>query len=178
MGRLVPICGNMWTLNHKGGLGIRFIIFLLLCCPISGCSGVKQTDVRTNSMFYDFTEPSKFPFEVNEIHTEIEIDNLRQFVFHYKNKQTVQELRYILSKVIIGEPDTLSDSEEMQSIQLENGILAYYNEDEDSQSIWWESENGFIARFVYYINANGHLEPLGENKLTQNELINLVNQVE
>lgn len=80
-----------------------------------------------------------------------------------------------LSKRSHYEPYTFSEKKNMQSIDLDNGIHAY-DEDESSQSIWWESQNGLLARYVYYINGNQ--APLGEYKLTQSELIDLVNQVQ
>ncbi|GLX65660.1 hypothetical protein [Paenibacillus glycanilyticus] len=121
---------------------------------MSGCSSNNQSEIINKPIQYDFSEPLQFPFEVNEAHSEIGIkDGLHQFVYHYLNKETTQEIKYILSKVIDDEPYVFSEKEKMQPIDLKNGTHAYYKEDEYSQSIWWESENGFIARFVYYING-------------------------
>jgi hypothetical protein len=128
-------------------------------------------------MFYNFSEPFRFPFEVNEVRSEIAMDNpdyLHQFVFHYKNKQTMQEIRYILSKVI-DKPEEISQKDK-QPLELKSGKLAYYQEDATSQSIWWEGDNGFLARFVYYIDGNR--ERLGNDKLAKSDLIDLVNQVQ
>ncbi|MCJ8015287.1 hypothetical protein MUG84_26835, partial [Paenibacillus sp. KQZ6P-2] len=75
-------------------------VFLILCFLISGCSG--GTHIESKPILYDFTEPYRFPFEVNDVRTEIEVYNpdlFQQYVFHYKNKQTKQEINYILSKV-------------------------------------------------------------------------------
>lgn len=152
-------------------------VFLILCFLISGCSGGNPAEERSKSMHYDFSEPYKFPFEVNEVRTEIAIDDadvLQQYIFHYKNKQTTQEIRYILSKVI-DEPEKISEQGK-EPFELENGKHVYYEEKETSQSIWWESKDGFLARFVYYINGNR--DRLGENKLEVSDLINLVNQVQ
>ncbi|WP_336789675.1 hypothetical protein [Paenibacillus sp. MMO-177] len=152
-------------------------VFLVLMFLISGCSRGNPTTERSKSILNDFTEPTTFPFEVNEVRTEIEIDNpdvLQQYVFHYKNKQTTQEIRYILSKVI-DEPEKIS-KQGKELFELENGIQTYYEEGETSQSIWWESQDGFLARFVYYINGNQN--PLGEYKLARSELIDLVKQVQ
>jgi|GEM_PF-6731310 len=152
-------------------------VFLVLCFLISGCSGGNPAEERSKSMHYDFSEPYRFPFEVNEVRTEIAIDDadvLQQYVFHYKNKQTTQEIRYILSKVI-DEPEKISEQGK-EPFELENGKHVYYEENETSQSIWWESKDGFLARFVYYINGNR--DRLGENKLEVSDLINLVNQVQ
>lgn len=150
---------------------------MILFFLISGCSGNSATLERNKSMLYDFNEPFKFPFEVNEVRTEIAIDNpdaLQQFVFHYKNNQTTQEIRYILSKVI-EQPEKVS-GQDKQIVKLVNGKQAFYDEDETSQSIWWEGENGFLARFIYYINGN--IEHLDDNKLEISELIELANQVQ
>ncbi|MGM0885115.1 MAG: hypothetical protein ACQEXQ_29240 [Bacillota bacterium] len=152
-------------------------VFLILIILLSGCSGSNQTEERSKAMLYDFNEPFRFPFEVNEVRTEIAIDNpdiLQQYVFHYKNKQTTQEIRYIMSKVI-DEPEKISEQGK-QPFEIENGKQAYYEEDGTSQSIWWESENGFLARFVYFINGN--LEQLGNYKLDESDLIDLANQVQ
>lgn len=151
--------------------------FIVLIFLISGCSSSNPTDERSKSMLYDFNEPFRYPFEVNEVRTEIAIDNpdvLQQYVFHYKNKQTKQEIRYILSKVI-DKPEKVSEQGK-EPFELKNGKQAYYEEDETSQSIWWESENGFLARFVYYINGN--LDELGSYKLDVSDLIDLASQVQ
>ncbi|ULO05539.1 hypothetical protein H1230_20980 [Paenibacillus sp. 19GGS1-52] len=107
-----------------------FLIFLIL---MSGCSGSHQTEKGITTMLYNFKEPSKFPFEVNEVHTEVSVDNidvLQQFVFHYKNKQTTHEIRYILSKVM-DKPEELSEVG-IPTLELVNGKPAYYEEDESS----------------------------------------------
>lgn len=86
-------------------------VFLILIILISGCSGSNPTEERSISMLYDFNEPFRFPFEVNEVRTEIAIDNpdyLQQYIFHYKNKQTTQEIRFILSKVF-DKPEKISE---------------------------------------------------------------------
>lgn len=150
---------------------------LIFCLFISGCSGSFQTEKGIKTMLYDFNEPSEFPFEVNEVRTEVLVDNIdviHQFVFHYKNKQTTQEIRYILSKVI-EKPEKLSEIK-TPLLELKNGKPAYYEEDETSQSIWWESETGFLARFVYYINGN--MSNLNDLKLEPSDLIELANQVQ
>lgn len=150
-------------------------VLLILIILISGCSGSNQD--RVLSMNYDFVEPFRFPFEVNEVRTKIELDNpyiLQQYIFHYKNKQTTQEIRLILSKVI-NDPEKVSEQGK-QPYTLKNGKQAYYDEDETSQSIWWESKDGFLARFVYYINGN--LDLLGDYKLDDSDLVDLANQVQ
>lgn len=154
-----------------------YFVLLVLIIVISGCSSSEPIEEKSKSMHYDFSEPYRFPFEVNEVRTEVAIDNpdfLQQYVFHYKNKQTTQEIRYILSKVI-DEPEKIEEQGK-EVLKLENGTQAYYEENETSQSIWWESQNGFLARFVYYINGNQ--DPLGEQILTRSELIDLVKQVQ
>ncbi len=128
------------------------------------------------SITYDFNEPVSFPFEVNEVRTEVEIINsvMQQVVFHYKNKQSTQEIRYILSKVI-DKPQKLSDIG-TPTVELNNGKQAYYEESETIQSIWWEEKNGFLARYVYYINGN--MSNLSDFKLKKSDFIELVNQVQ
>ncbi|KRF06545.1 hypothetical protein ASG89_19000 [Paenibacillus sp. Soil766] len=155
---------------------ISFAVLILLFL-ICGCSGNNDSREKSKQMNYDFKEPVTFPFEVNAIHTEIAIDNpdvLQQFIFHYKNIQTTQELKYILSKVI-DQPEKVSEVNK-QTVHLENGKQAFYEVGESSQSIWWESENGFLARFVYYINGNKN--QLGDLKIDVSELIKLANQVQ
>jgi hypothetical protein len=154
------------------------LVFLILIILISGCSGNNPTKERSiPMMLYDFNEPYRFPFEVNDVRTEISIDNpyaLHQYVFHYKNKQTTQEINYILSNVI-DKPEKVSE-QGRKPIVLINGKMAYYEEDENSQSIWWESENGFLARFIYHVN--GYRDQLGNYKLDESDLIDLANQVQ
>ncbi|MEK5396227.1 hypothetical protein [Paenibacillus sp. FSL K6-2859] len=152
-----------------------YYVLLILIILISGCSGGNPD--RNLTMNYDFAEPFRFPFEVNEVRTEVEMDDpyaLQQYVFHYKNKQTTQEIKLILSKVI-DDPENISEVGK-SPLTLKNGKQAYYEEDENSQSIWWESKDGFLARFVYYIN--GYLDPLGDYKLNDSDLIDLANQVQ
>lgn len=79
-----------------------------------------------------------------------------------------------MSKVI-DEPEKISEQGK-EPFELEYGKQAYYEEDETSQSIWWESENGFLARFVYYMNGN--LDKLGKYNLDESDLIDLANQVQ
>jgi len=153
--------------------GLILIVLILM----TGCSGSSPAEKGIKTMLYDFKEPAIFPFEVNEVRTEIAVDNidvLQQFVFHYKNKQTAQEIRYILSKVI-DEPEKLSGIK-IPTIELKNGKQAYYEEDDTSQSIWWEADNGFLARFSYYVNGN--MGELNDNKLDKSSLIELANQVQ
>jgi len=156
---------------------ISFVLLILMLL-IGGCSGGSQTKKEIKTMLYDFNEPFRFPFEVNEVRTEVQVDNIdviQQFIFHYKNKQTTQEIRYILSKVI-NQPEKLSNMGTSR-LELKTGKVAYYDEDKTSQSIWWEGENGFLARFYYYINGN--MEQLDDNnKLQISELIELTNQVQ
>lgn len=84
--------------------------------------------------------------------------------------KTIKPLKYILSKVI-DQPEKVSEKDK-QIVKLEKG-QAFYEVDETSQSIWWEGENGFWARFVYYLNGN--MEQLDDNKLEVSELIELAN---
>ena len=151
------------------------LICLISMLLLSGCSS-SDVDSRNKSMLYDFKEPFSFPFEVNEVYTEVEIDNpnyLHQFIFHYKNKQSTQEVRYILSKVIEKQEKIPKG---LQEYKLDNGKAVYYEDSLTSQSLWWERDDNFLARFVYYINGNK--ENLGNYKLNVSELIKLANQVQ
>lgn len=157
---------------------LYFITLIALVLLVGGCSGGYWADKGTKTMIYDFKEPVTFPFAVDDIRTEVavdQIDELQQFIFHYKNKQTTQEIRYILSKVI-DEPEKLSGSRS-PNLQLANGKEAYYQVDGTTQSIWWEGEDGFLARLVYYIDGN--MQELNDhNMLEDSELIQLADQVQ
>ncbi|WP_151737338.1 hypothetical protein [Paenibacillus tengchongensis] len=149
---------------------------LILIILISGCSNNENAN-RGLPILNDFREPVRFPFEVNEVRTEIEVYDrvsLQQYVFHYKNMQTTQEIRYILSKTF-DEPERVSKTGK-EAVALENGQQAFYDEDETSQSIWWERDDGFLARYFYYVNGNR--DPLGDYKLKVSELTDLVDQVQ
>lgn len=151
------------------------LVFIMVIILVSGCSS-NQKEELNKSILFEFNEPFRFPFEINEVSTEVAMDNpdlLQQYVLHYKNKQTTQEIRYILSKVI-DEPEKISE-QIMKQVDLKNGKKAYYKEDETSQSIWWDGEDGFVSRFIYYINGNS--EKLGSYKLDESDLIDLVDQV-
>lgn len=156
-----------------GKIIASLIIVVILA---SGCSGLVREEIST-PLLYNFIEPLEFPFEVTEKRTQIATDNpklLHQFVFHYKNIQTTQEIKYILSKSI-NRPEKIYPTDK-QPIQLENGVIAYYQEDEYSQSIWWERDDGFLARFVYYVNENQNT--LDSYKLDPSDLVGLANQVQ
>lgn len=132
---------------------MRSICFSILVSIflMSGCSN--PTGERIINMNYSFNEPHLFPFEINEVRTEIAVDNpyvLQQYVFHYKNKQTLQEIRYILSKVMSA-PEKIS-TQGKQRLELDNGKEAYYDEDETTQSIWWEGRTDFW-RDLYIIST-------------------------
>ncbi|WP_442602852.1 hypothetical protein [Paenibacillus sp. KN14-4R] len=101
-------------------------------------------------------------------------DVLLQYVFHYKNKQTGQEIRYILSKSI-SRPEKLLVHDKVP-MKIDEYKQGYYRESDTSQSVWWEGEKGFLSRFVYYINDNR--EKLDNKKLTQSELLDLAKQVQ
>ncbi|MRH43545.1 hypothetical protein GH741_12730 [Aquibacillus halophilus] len=155
---------------------LLFIAFLLL----SACN-TPNDDMKNNigPIMYDFKEPVVFPFDVNDISTEIDIQNpdyLHQFIFHYYNEETTQKIKYIVSKVLDEPKDNEVSKENKTEYKLANGKSAYYEENTTSQSIWWENENGFLARFVYY--TNGNTSELGEFKLDVKELVELANQVQ
>ncbi|TYP74818.1 hypothetical protein [Paenibacillus methanolicus] len=136
------------------------------------------SEVVDRSMRYTFQEPYRFPFEVDEASSEVAIDNpdsLHQFIFRYGNKETGQQLSYIVSK-LVDNPPTPADGPNRERHQLKNGRAAYYEEDESSQGIWWQTEKGFTARIIYGID--GYQTPLGDRKLTLEELIDLAQQAQ
>ena len=158
----------------------RILIFTILCIVFSIVSAC-GVNTDTKHIAYNFKEPSKFPFEVDEVTTEIDIkdvDNWYQFIFYYRNTETTQQLDYILSKVNVPSDNKISEDEksEYKEYKLENGLPAYYEEDSTSQALWWEREDGFLARFVYFINVNDIA--LDEYKLEAEELVQLANQVQ
>ncbi|MGG3799607.1 hypothetical protein [Metabacillus fastidiosus] len=104
---------------------------------------------------------------------------MHQFVFHYRNKETTQQINYILSKVLKEPKDNEVLKDGKKEYKLNNGIAAFYEEDSKAQSLWWENEDGFLARYTYYINyIDGNTRDLGEYKLEIRELIDLANQVQ
>lgn len=100
---------------------------------------------------------------------------LHQFVYHYLNQATTQQINYILSKVP-SEPEKYELTKETEVYKLENGLPVYYEEDSTSQSLWWEREDGFLARYVYFVNGNS--SELVVYKLKVDDLVNLANQVQ
>jgi hypothetical protein len=136
-----------------------------------------SNDEELQPIMYEFKEPTKFPFEVNDVSTNIDLEvpeYLHQFIFHYRNSKTTQQINYILSKVLEEPEKTPKDN--VTEYKLKNGVLAYYEEDQTSQSLWWETENGFLARFVYF--TNGNTTELGDYKLEIEELVELANEVQ
>jgi hypothetical protein len=163
----------------------KIIIYSLLCLILlllSACSEENNNsmdEVINNEIDYSFKEPINFPFTVTDIDTTIDIgpiDYLHQFVFHYRNDESTQQINYILSKIITEPKDNEVSIDEKTEYKLENGLSVYYEEDSTSQSLWWENDDGFLARFVYYINR--HQSELGKYKLEVKELLELANQVQ
>jgi type VI protein secretion system component VasK len=148
------------------------LLLLLLLLLLSACNNNDEIqNIETN--MYEFKEPTKFPFEVNEVSTRIDLEttnSLYQLIFRYRNNETTQEIDYSLSKGIEQPKDDTSE------YKLKNGLIAYYEETPSSQSIWWVNENGFLSRFDYIINGNATV--LGENKLSIDELVKLANEVQ
>ncbi|WP_138420917.1 hypothetical protein [Aquibacillus sediminis] len=155
---------------------LLFITILLL----SACNSPNdEVENKIGPIMYEFQEPTKFPFEVNDVSTEIDIQNpdyLHQFIFYYYNEETTQQVKYILSKELEEPKDNEVSIYNKTEFTLTNGKSAYYEENTTSQSLWWESENGFLARFVYF--TNGNRSELGEYKLEAEELVELANQVQ
>jgi hypothetical protein len=156
---------------------LKLFIFLCSACfYLSGCINISK-DEELQPIMYEFKEPTKFPFEVNDVSTNIDLEvpeYLHQFIFHYRNSKTTQQINYILSKVL-EEPEK-APKDNVTEYKLINGVLAYYEEDQTSQSLWWETENGFLARFVYF--TNGNTTELGDYKLEIEELVELANEVQ
>jgi hypothetical protein len=153
-----------------------FIFLCSACLYLSGCIN-NSKDVELQPIMYEFKEPTKFPFEVNDVSTNIDLEvpeYLHQFIFHYRNTKTTQQINYILSKVL-EEPEKVPN-DNVTEYKLKNGVLAYYEEGQTSQSLWWETEKGFLARFVYF--TNGNTTELGDYKLEIEELVELANEVQ
>ena len=155
------------------------IKLLILLCSIfvflNACN--HDSEQKVEPIRYEFKEPTQFPFEVNDVSTNIDLeapDFLHQFIFHYRNIETTQQINYILSKVL--EKPENAPNDNMTEYVLKNGVLAFYGEDETYQSLWWETEDGFLARYIYFINGN--TTELGEYKLEVDELIKLANEVQ
>ncbi len=143
---------------------------------LSRCNNESNAETSTYPVLYEFTEPSSFPFEINDKSSNVEIyPDLHQFVYHYLNQATTQQINYILSKVP-SEPEKYELTKETEVYKLENGLPVYYEEDSTSQSLWWEREDGFLARYVYFVNGNS--SELGVYKLKVDDLVNLANQVQ
>lgn len=128
---------------------------------------------------HQFEEPIEFPFEITRRYTEVDIGvphHMHQFVFHYANEETAQELRYIVDKVV-DEPEDMEDiSSYGDQYVLADGTSAFYDEAEStSQGLWWINKNGFTARIIYYIDGNS-VELEDETRLPVQQLINLANQ--
>jgi hypothetical protein len=155
-----------------------YILIIVVVLLLSAC-GSDKSQVNTSPIRYNFKEPNSFPFEITEISTEINMevpDPVHQVIFYYSNEDTTQQIKYIVSKVI-REPGDNNVSESFGTkYTLENGLSAYYDEDSTSQSLWWENEDGFLARFVYFVNGN--TSELGDYKLEVSDLLEIANQVQ
>ena len=83
-----------------------------------------------------------------------------------------------MSKVNVPSDNKISEDKksEYKEYKLKNGLSAYYEEDSTSQTLWWEREDGFLARFVYFINVNDMA--LDEYQIEAEELVQLANQVQ
>jgi hypothetical protein len=163
----------------------KLINYTLLCFVLlllSACSediNNSNDEVINNVINYDFKEPINFPFKVTDVETTIDIgpiDYLHQFVFHYRNEETTQQINYILSKIITDPKENEISKGGKTEYKLKNGLSVYYDEDSTSQSIWWENQDGFLARFVYFVNGNQ--SDLGKYKLDVKELLELANQAQ
>jgi len=157
---------------------MRLKLLILLCSAfvfLTACN--KNPEQKVEPIMYNFKEPAQFPFEVNDVSTRIDLetpDSLHQFIFQYHNTETTQQINYILSK-ILENPEKVSRDNRTE-YTLTNGVLAFYEEDETSQSLWWETEDGFLARYIYY--TNGNTTELGDYKLELDALLSLANEVQ
>lgn len=124
---------------------------------------------------YDFKIPHNLPFEVDSIVSEIDIldpDTLHQFIYFFKNEKNEQLIKYVVSKAM--DQELVLEIDDKFELKLANGKPAYYKEDGFSQQIWWEHENGFIGRMIYfYRNRDSENE-----KLDRDTLVDLANQVQ
>jgi hypothetical protein len=125
---------------------MKFKLFIFLCSAcfyLSGCINITK-DEELQPIMYEFKEPTKFPFEVNDVSTNIDLEvpeYLHQFIFHYRNSKTTQQINYILSKIL--EEPKKAPKDNVTEYKLKNGVLAYYEEDQTSQSLWWENGERF-----------------------------------
>jgi hypothetical protein len=155
-----------------------YILIIVVVLLLSACS-TDKAEVNTSPKRYNFKEPNSFPFEITEVSTEIDMevpDHLHQVIFNYSNEDTTQQIKYIVSKVIEEPGDNKVSESFGTKYTLENGLLAYYEEDSTSQSLWWENEDGFLARYVYFVNGN--TSELGDYKLEVSNLLEIANQVQ
>jgi hypothetical protein len=159
-----------WIVRILGGL----IIILALVELATDWADPPNPPIR-----HVFEEPIAFPFEITRRYTEIDIQvphHLHNFVFHYVNEETAQELRYIVLKVV-DEPTDMDDlSSYGDQYVLADGTSAFYDETEStSQGLWWKNKDGFTTRIIYYIDGNS-VELDDETRLQVQQLINLANQ--
>jgi len=150
-----------------------FILILFLVLLISGCS-VNEDKDYFGWINYNFNLPYEFPFEIDKQYVELETTGYyNQFVFHYINSNTSQEIKYIIS-IVNYESESHSFKEGLL-ITLDNGLEANYIEDDTSQSIWWDNGE-FSMRYIYYINGNQ--DELDDKKLDIESFVELVYQVQ
>ncbi|WP_214833716.1 hypothetical protein [Exiguobacterium sp. s152] len=159
-----------WIVRALGGLLVLLALVEL---------ATDRADQPNPPIEHAFEEPIAFPFEITRRYSEIDIakpHHMHQFVFHYVNEETTQELRYIVHKVV-DEPDDMEDiSSYGDQYVLADGTSAFYDEAEStSQGLWWINKNGFTARIIYYIDGNS-IELDDETRLPVQQLINLANQ--
>lgn len=156
---------------------IRLIISLcLLLLFLNGCSNNNPQPI-IEPIIYEFKEPTKFPFEINDVSTNISMpmpNHIHQFGFNYRNKETMQQISYVLSKTLKGAHPEIPRSATVTN-SLDNGVTTYYEETATFQRLYWKMEDGFEARITYYINKD--TTELGDYKLKIEDLINLANEV-
>ncbi|MDL5376302.1 hypothetical protein ACNOIU_02735 [Exiguobacterium mexicanum] len=120
-----------WIVRALGGLLVLLALVEL---------ATDRADQPNPPIEHAFEEPIAFPFEITRRYSEIDIakpHHMHQFVFHYVNEETTQELRYIVHKVV-DEPDDMEDiSLYGDQYVLADGTSAFYDEAEStSQGLW------------------------------------------
>ena len=150
---------------------ILIIIFLLF-------RQFNSNDYLENQFSLSIKEPHEFPFVVDEVSTDINIlkkQGFHEYVFRYKNKETAEELKYIVSKPT-KEPQDFELpgflTSDYEKYTIENGGVVYYQENSETQRLWWNGSDETLVRFVYF-TAQGN-----NTRLDVEELLNMATQVQ
>lgn len=94
-------------------------------------------------------------------------EKFQEATMHYRNETKKQ----LLNLIITNDDGRIYTEEKLafgkNKIDLNSLIHAYYEEDEDAQSLWWIKDH-LTYRFVYFIND-------GQPRLDRQELIDAAN---